>query len=210
MKKTKAFDSFALEYDEWFESHKIEYEQEINAIKMLLPAEGHGLEVGAGTGRFTARLGISLGVEPSQAMRDVADSQNIKLVEGNAESLPCEDGSYDYALLVTVDCFLDDMQRAFREVHRVIKPGGSILIGMIDKNSKLGKKYQEQKAKSRFYKEATFHAIDEIQDQLNKAGFNHYEFAQALLPGDVNEKEQVMVKPGYGEGSFVVIRAQKN
>ncbi|MCK5092723.1 MAG: SAM-dependent methyltransferase, partial [Gammaproteobacteria bacterium] len=71
MVKTEDFDKNALEYDRWFERHKIEYAQELKALRELLPKEGLGVEIGAGTGRFSQPLGISLGVEPSKAMRSI-------------------------------------------------------------------------------------------------------------------------------------------
>ena len=105
MVKSKAFDDFSLEYDKWFENHEIEYEQELKAIRKLIPKSGKGVEIGAGTGRFSKPLGVSLGIEPSKAMRDIAISRGVNVVAGTAESLPLDDGMYDYALLVTTVCF---------------------------------------------------------------------------------------------------------
>lgn len=203
------FDEFAAEYDQWFEQHPVEYEQELAAIKQLLPATGKGVEIGAGTARFTQALGLSLGIEPSAAMREIASSRGANMLAGTVESLPLEGGSYDYALLVTVDCFIKDLSVAFKEVFRILKPDGFIIIGLIDKDSKPGKKHQAQKPKSRFYKEANFHAIHEIEVALQESGFNKTKYVQALLPGDLNEGQQLQVTPGYGQGSFVAMRAQK-
>ena len=210
MEKTTAFDRFSLEYDMWFDTHKAEYEQELKAIKMLLPGDGEGLEIGAGTGRFLQALGITSGIEPSRAMREIARNRGVKLIDGRAESLPVKNGSYDYALLVTTVCFLDSPAMAFREVHRILKPDGYILIGMIDKNSTLGNQYEKRKSDSKFYKEATFHSVEEIQNELINTGFGNIEYAQAILPGDVSETPEAEVQQGYGNGSFVVIRAQKD
>ena len=210
MVKSEAFEHFALEYDEWFENHEIEYEQELKAIREFLPKEGKGVEIGAGTGRFCQPLGLSLGVEPSKAMRDIAISRGVHAVAGTAESLPIEDGLYDYALLVTTVCFLDTPEIAFREVYRILKAGGFIIVGLIDRDSKLGKKYEEKKSESKFYKDANFHSVKEIQGDLMKAGFSHIEYVQAILPGDTDEKDEPMVKQGYGDGSFVVLRGQRH
>ena len=206
----EAFDNFALEYDEWFETHEVEYEQELKAIRGFLPKTGKGIEIGAGTGRFSQPLGIHLGIEPSKAMRNIAISRGVNIVSGTAESIPVEDGLYDYALLVTTVCFLDTPETAFKEVYRILKAGGFIIIGLIDRDSKLGKKYEEKKSESKFYKDANFHSIHEIQGELNKAGFNEIEYAQAILPDDIEENYEPEVKQGYGEGSFVVLRAQKH
>jgi len=207
---SKAFDNFALEYDQWFENHRIEYELEINAIKKFLPKAGKGVEIGAGTGRFSEPLGVSLGIEPSEAMRDIGISRGINMVAGTAESLPIKDGLYEYALLVTTVCFLDTPETAFSEVYRILKTGGLIIVGLIDKDSKLGRKYEEKKSENKFYKDANFHSVDEIQCDLIKSGFSNIELVQALLPGDTDENYVPEVKQGYGEGSFVVLRGQKH
>ena len=43
MVKSEAFDNFAIEYDEWFETHEVEYEQELKAIREFLPKLGKGV-----------------------------------------------------------------------------------------------------------------------------------------------------------------------
>ncbi|GMR19782.1 MAG: class I SAM-dependent methyltransferase [Gammaproteobacteria bacterium] len=209
MAKSEAFETYALEYDAWFENHKTEYTLELKAIRELLPKTGEGVEIGAGTGRFTQPLGISLGIEPSEAMRNIATGRGVNIIEGSAESLPLDNDIYDYALLVTTVCFLDDVETAFREVYRILKANGFIIVGLIDKKSVLGKRYEEKKTESKYYRDATFHSADEIQKELINAGFNNCETVQALLPGDVDKDNSSEIKQGYGEGSFVVIRAQK-
>ena len=95
-------------------------------------------------------------------------------------------------------------------MHRILEPGGYIVIGLIDRNSKLGKTYEARKGESRFYREATFHSVGEVRNELTKAGFGNFEYLQTLLPGDNGETIKPGVMQGYGEGSFVVIRAQKD
>jgi SAM-dependent methyltransferase len=210
MVKSEAFNRFSLEYDKWFENHKVEYEQELTAIKSLLPKAGRGIEIGAGTGRFTQPLDISLGVEPSKAMREIAIGRGINIVAGTAETIPVGDGSYDYALMVTTVCFLDFPETAFREVHRILKAEGLLIVGLIDRDSKLGKKYEKNKNENRFYKDAIFHSVEEVQSYLEKAGFSDIKYVQAVFPGDADGIIEPAVKKGYGEGSFVVMRAKKH
>jgi len=59
------FDHLALEYDDWFVRNESAYRSELAAIKAFMPKEGCGLEIGVGTGRFAASLGIEVGVEPA-------------------------------------------------------------------------------------------------------------------------------------------------
>jgi ubiquinone/menaquinone biosynthesis C-methylase UbiE len=154
-------------------------------------------------------LGIFLGIEPSEDMRNIASGRGVNIIDGSAESLPINDAAYDYALLVTTVCFLDSLELAFREASRILKKDGYIIIGLIDKDSVLGKQYEEKKSESKFYKDAIFHGVDEIRETLKKVGFNNFKYVQAVLPGDIDNYSGTAIKQGYGEGSFVVLRAQK-
>jgi len=93
-------------------------------------------------------------------------------------------------------------------VYKVLKAGGFIIIGLIDKDCMLGKKYQENKNESKFYKDANFHSVEEIQKKLVKTKFGNIKYVQVLLPADINENGKTEVKPGYGDSSFVVLCAQ--
>jgi ubiquinone/menaquinone biosynthesis C-methylase UbiE len=209
MVEIEGFNNFALEYDKWFENHETEYALELKAISEFLPKEGNGIEIGAGTGRFTHPLRISLGIEPSDAMCRLACSRGVNVVAGTAESLPLKSNMYDFALLVTTVCFLEEPEIAFKEVHRILKQEGFIIVGLIDKNSRLGQLYEENKNDSKFYKNARFHSVVEVHEKLEKAGFSMTECVQAVFPGDITESIESGVMQGYGEGSFVVLRAMK-
>jgi hypothetical protein len=56
-----------------------------------LPKSGTGVEIGVGTGRFAEPLGIRVGVEPSKAMRQVAQKRGIEVIDGVAQVLPFDD-----------------------------------------------------------------------------------------------------------------------
>ncbi|WP_457569242.1 class I SAM-dependent methyltransferase, partial [Desulfurobacterium sp.] len=160
MAKTESFDRFYREYEDWFERNRDVYKAELELIRSLLP-QGKGIEIGVGTGRFAAPLGIKIGVEPSDVMAEVARKRGIEVLKGVAEALPVPDESYDFALMVTTVCFVDDVLKSFKEAFRILRKGGVFIVGFVDKNSPLGKRYQEKKDKSRFYKEATFYSTEE-------------------------------------------------
>ena len=141
------FEKHAREYDRWFETHTYAYESEVLAVRSLLPRSGKGLEVGVGTGRFASRVGIKVGVEPAQAMASIARQRGIEVYEARAEALPFADESFDSVLMVTTICFLNDPLQALQETWRVLKPRGHIVIGMIDKDSHLGKSYEAKKSR---------------------------------------------------------------
>ncbi|WP_054841057.1 class I SAM-dependent methyltransferase [Thermococcus peptonophilus] len=210
MPKIEPFEKHRDRYENWFERNRYAYLSELEAFKRLLPKEGRGTEIGVGTGRFAAPLGIKLGVEPSKAMAEIARKRGgIEVIEGTAENLPFEDNSMDYLLMVTTICFVDDPEKALREAYRVLKPGGALIIGFVDRNSTIGRFYEEHKNESIFYKEARFFSTEELLELLKKVGFREFEIVQTLFHRLDEIKSVEPVKPGYGEGSFVVIKAVK-
>ena len=110
----------------------------INAFGAVLP-EGRplvGLDVGSGTGRFTPALarafGPVTGVEPSVRMRDIAQTQSqhpgVQYLAGSAEDIPVPSGSADYALMFLSWHHVQDKPRAVRELARVLRPAGRLLL----------------------------------------------------------------------------------
>jgi SAM-dependent methyltransferase len=206
MTKTTPFDEQPNDYDAWFEKHPDLYQAELEAVRSFIPATGSGVEIGVGTGRFTAPLGISIGVEPAPRMAELARQRGIVVLEGTAEALPFDDGSFDFAVMVTVICFLDDVAQAFREARRILKLNGTLVIGFIDLESELGRQYGQKKEQSRFYRDATFYSVSELVVLLTKAGFSDFAYRQTLVR---EETTNLTVKEGYGSGGFVVIRVHK-
>ncbi|WP_456450097.1 class I SAM-dependent methyltransferase [Hydrogenimonas sp.] len=208
MAKISAFEKHRDRYEEWFKEHGPLYEEELRALRRLLPPFEKGVEIGVGTGRFAEPLGIKEGVEPSPKMAEVAKERGIEVAQGVAEALPLEDESYDLALMVTTICFVDDPRKALREIYRILKPGGYMLLGFVDKETPLGRLYQKNREKSRFYKEATFYSTQEVLGLLKEAGFGDCKAVQTLFGPDLEHMEGG-VKEGYGEGAFVALRCQK-
>lgn len=162
-----------------------------------------------GTGRFAVPLGIRIGVEPAKAMADIAQKRGIEVYEAKAEKLPFDDSSFDFVLIVVTICFVQDPIQALREAKRVLKPGGYIIIGMIDKESFLGKLYESKKKESKFYRHANFYSTRQVLDWLKKLKYEHIKTCQTIFK---NPKEITAIEPvkeGHGEGGFVVITAQK-
>lgn len=209
MPKIEPFERYADRYDAWFDRNRFAYESELRAIRALVPASGEGIEIGAGSARFAAPLGIKVGVEPSGKMGALARDRGLKVVNGVAEALPFAHSTFDFALMVTTICFLDNLEAAFREAARVLKPDGCLVIGFIAKDSPLGTMYQQHKEESVFYRLATFYSVAEVVAHLKSAGFKRFTFTQTIFHALPEIREVEPLKEGYGEGSFVVIRGVK-
>jgi ubiquinone/menaquinone biosynthesis C-methylase UbiE len=209
MVRVEPFEEYAFQYEDWFERNRFVYESELRAVRKQLPESGNGIEIGIGSGRFAAPLGIKLGVEPSRKMRQLAQRKSIKVIEGVAEKLPFRDSQFEFALMVTTICFVDDIQASFQEAYRILKPGGCLIIGFIDKESPIGRSYQQRKEKSVFYRIATFYTVGEVISYLKKVGFKNFDFSQTIFHSLARIRAIEPIKEGYGEGSFVVIRVLK-
>ena len=210
MPKVDCFEKNRDQYEEWFEHNRYAYESELEAVKMLLPKEGErGLEIGVGTGRFAGPLGIKIGVDPSHAMSDIAMYRGINVYQSFAESLPFDGAIFSHVLLVTTICFLNNLDTALNEAFRVLKPTGHIIIGFVNRESRIGENYIKIKDFNVFYREAKFYSVEEVRHQLEKTGFNNFIYSQTIFQDPFLMKKPDPVKPGHTEGSFVVIRGQK-
>jgi protein-L-isoaspartate O-methyltransferase len=101
------------------------------------------LEVGPGTGYYT--LDVAEWVKPDGEV-DILDLQqemldhtmrragerglsNVTPTQSDARAMPYEDGTYDAAFLITVLGEIPDQDAALRELTRVLKPGGRLVVG---------------------------------------------------------------------------------
>jgi len=207
MAKIAPFENYSDDYDRWFTENSSVYAMELEAVKGFIPADKLGLDVGVGTGKFAIPTGIKTGIDPSFEMAVKAMRSGIDVSLAVAEALPFKDGIFDFVLMVTSVCFFDDVSSAFNEAWRVLKHGGTIIIGFVDSESDLGKRYIEKKERSRFYRDATFYSVPELTGYLENSGFSDFEFNQTVFMEE--QPSGAKVRKGYGEGSFVVIKGVK-
>jgi SAM-dependent methyltransferase len=163
-----------------------------------------------GTGRFAAELGITLGVEPAEAMAAMARNRGIKVVRGSAEALPLESESADAVFFVTVLCFVHDLRLALSEAHRVLRPSGQCIIGFLPRDSELGQLTVAHHGEDAFMKHATLRTRAELLQALASTKFALDQSVQTLFGLPQNFESAVQpAERGHDRGSFVVLRALK-
>jgi len=94
------------------------------------------LDVASGTGlmiKAALELGVDpamvTGVDPSRGM--LAQNRRrhpVTLLEGKGEALPCAEAAFDFVCLGYALRHTEDLHRLFGEFHRVLRPGGRVLI----------------------------------------------------------------------------------
>ena len=203
------FEQYGDQYEAWFDRHPAAYASELAAVRELWPTKADGVEIGVGAGHFAAPLKIRRGIEPTAAMGQRAAARGISVLDGVAENLPLPDQCCDAMLMVTTICFVEDPAQSVREMHRILRPDGCAVIGFVDRESSLGREYENRKDASLFYQNAHFFRMADIAALLTDAGFGELDFRQTLFshPGTMRAPDPV--RAGVGEGSFVVIRGQK-
>jgi SAM-dependent methyltransferase len=194
------------EYDEWYEAHPALFRTELAALRKAVPARGRGLEVGVGTGQFAAALSIPYGLDPSSGMLGPARRKGIQVVQGFGEAQPFRAGSFDYVIAVFVIEFVDDLRGFLAEAGRILRSGGVLVTGFIDRDSAWGRHFLETSQARSF-----FHPPwpRELIDILAGLGLGLKGSWQTLFgpPPDLEEEEEP--RTGFGQGGFVVLKSRK-
>lgn len=105
-------------------------------VALLDGLHGTVLEVGAGTGanfpRYPSQVTRVVAVEPEPHLRRLATAAAsdapvaVEVVDGTAERLPADAGTFDAVVVSLVLCSVQDPTAALGEAHRVMRPGGQL------------------------------------------------------------------------------------
>ena len=179
------FDTIASDYDAWYDQPvgRVILAGELDCLRRLDgTCHGRWLEVGVGSGRFAAGLGIGEGIDPAANMLQIAARRGVRTHLGTADNLPFPDGSFDGVLLALTLCFIEDPAAALRECRRVLAEKGVLLVGIVPADSPWGRLYARKKAEGhRIYTSATFRTVQETVDLIEAAGFRLRNAASTFL-----------------------------
>jgi SAM-dependent methyltransferase len=110
------------------------------ALELLGNGPGRVIDIGSGPGVFSAELlgrgfrivevDISLEMlrESRGRIRAAASGSSVRFVEAGLPGLPFADETFDAALCIGVFAYLPDPAESFREIRRVLRPGGVAII----------------------------------------------------------------------------------
>jgi SAM-dependent methyltransferase len=193
------------EYDAWYDVHRTLYATELAALERAVP-RGLGLEIGVGTGRFAAPLSVRFGLDPAFNMLGPASRRGLSVVQGLGEDLPFKRDSLDFVLVTFVLEFVDDSRRFLEEAAGVLRRGGFLVIGMIDRDTAWGRHFAEKTPLGRHFHPPS---LQELVPLLESVGLETEDISQTLFapPPDLPAVEEP--RPGSGDGGFVVIKAHK-
>jgi SAM-dependent methyltransferase len=212
MEITYPFDIKNPAYEDWLARNPFVFESEVAAIRKMIP-EGdqlRGLEIGLETGYFARVLKIKETLDAKIYSHSPCVNRNITSLTNEPEKLPYQDKCFDYILITWQLNYPNDLHMIFTEVLRVLKNKGALIIGFIDSNGSIGKCLASDKINPISLTKTKLHSVDKIVYELIRVGFQHFNLCQTLFKPIEEITEQEPVKSGYGEGSFVVIQAQKS
>ncbi|MDD5511015.1 MAG: class I SAM-dependent methyltransferase [Dehalococcoidales bacterium] len=169
------------------------------------------LEIGVGSGRFARALGIQKGIDPSGELLKIAQSRGIDTCLSSGEKSPFRDGSFGSVFIIVTLCFVDSPRLVLKETHRILAPGGNVVLGLVLRGSPWGKFYEQKKlAGNRFYKHATFYNYDEVIMLLKQAGFSVKKVISTLFQRPQELRDMEFPSEGYDpDAGFTIITASK-
>ena len=172
------FNRIADDYDSYYETvlgqqvDQVE-KQLIWKYMIHMTLEKPVLEIGCGTGHWTKffkQKGLQIyAIDISEKMLKVALKKNpegIQFEKMSVEDLRYKDHYFENIISIASLEFVDNMDQAFYEIFRVLKPGGIFLVGCLNALSEIG----QQKENIDIYRNAYFFTPDELKEWLSAFG----------------------------------------
>jgi ubiquinone/menaquinone biosynthesis C-methylase UbiE len=179
------FDSRADTYDSWYTTPLGAYEDELeNALVFRHVGGVRGktvLDVGCGTGLYSIRLSESgadvTAVDISLKMIEIARrkaqdrGQYIWYDEADMAKLPYENRTFDMVVSITALEFAADPLLALMEMARVLRPGGKLVVGVLNNDSPWADARRERaKREASIYGTAHFFSSSDLRLLFHRTG----------------------------------------
>ncbi len=214
MKNKNIFDELAERYDAWYDSEEGMpiYQSELLCLNSLIDdVSSPMLEIGVGTGRFAMNFPDIIGVDPSPNALKIARGRGIKTLQATGEELPFFNETFKYILIIVTLCFVEDPLSVLKEANRVLMPSGSVIIGIVPKDSPWGIYYEKRKKEGHpFYKYAKFYTLGDVENYLELTAMKISRISSTLLQRpDWPHRIELPTKGFAKEAGFVFIEAKK-
>ena len=173
------FDQWAPRYDAEIRRQVPRYDEIHDSLVSLLSLRppGQVLDLGVGTGYTTLRILDAFpeaqvtGIDASEEMLRMAtrrcqhliDAGRVRVALADSASIPYPDESFDKLVTVHTLYFWDDPRRHLRELHRVLRIGGRMVVGFHGKETAVAASFPAS-----VY---TFYGVDEVCALLRDVGF---------------------------------------
>jgi ubiquinone/menaquinone biosynthesis C-methylase UbiE len=220
----KLFDPWPNRYDAWFETPigtlVKDYESAL-LLDLLQPRHGESiLDAGCGTGMFTldilsfgARVfGLEISLPMLMRARQKAKGLSFQAIAGDMMSLPFADEAFDKAVSVTALEFIEDARFGVRDLFRVTKKGGIIVVTTLNSLSPWATRRKQKAEKGhRLFQNMIFRSPDEVRatapvDGVVKTAIH---FSKDEDPDKAPEIEREGQKKNLNTGAFLAAKWQK-
>jgi ubiquinone biosynthesis O-methyltransferase len=177
------FDQIAGSYDLWYQDElgKLVDKLENNLVfKHLVPNRGSLiLDAGCGTGIYSRRLAKKgnyvIGIDASEEMLHIAQNKpnfegpTIEYIKGDLHYLPFKNNLFDSVVCITALEFCRDVFQVVRELGRVLKPQGQLILGMLNKESSWMQEIINKSHPTSIYSHAHLFSPSELKDLLQNS-----------------------------------------
>lgn len=222
------FNHFYQDYDAWYTTAMGSFVDalESEALFDLLPVTPQMkiLDVGCGTGNYSLKMakmgaqvtGIDIAPNMLAQAKEKAGADTgaspVTFAQMEASALAYADNSFDAAISMAAFEFMPDVQRTFQEMLRVVRPGGIIAIGTIQKGGDWYKLYTSPACADTAYAYAHFLTEADLKslDPAHYRASRQCLYVAPGLAGEAYTKEQeTRYKESGKKGGFVCVSFQK-
>ena len=219
--KGQLFDKWPEKYDQWFNTPIGSLVKKVESdllLDLLKPARGETiLDAGCGTGVFTRDIlsfgATVLGLDVSLPMliraKQQAQGAALHVLAGDLLNLPFPARCFDKTVSVTALEFIADGQRVVRELFRVTREGGIIVVATLNSLSPWAARRMEEARKGHaLFQKVTFRSPEELASLAPVKGMvrTAVHFLKEEDLGQAGTMEQEGRQRGINTGAFLAVR----